>query len=121
MFAKLSKQKQYTKVEISKNCKYNIQRDGVWTTREGLRIWVPELEDSHLKNIWNIIKDIQIPLNTAELRFEAESVLQGDAALDSIAEQFDENGMSMDEEEDDVFATHPQYDHIKKEMKKRGF
>ena len=116
----------YTKVEISRNCKYNIQKDGVWTTKEGLRIWIPELEDNHLINIWRMIKDVRIPLTVRDiklLRCEAESVLQGDAALDSIAEHFDEYGNSNEEDEvieGDIFINHPKYDYIKKEIEKRG-
>ena len=114
----------YTKVEISRNCKYNIQKDGVWTTKEGLRIWIPELEDNHLINIWRMIKDMRIPLTIRDiklLRYEAESVLQGEAALDSIAEHFDDYGDSMDEYgEEDIFINHPKYDYIKKEMEKRN-
>ena len=116
----MSKEIKYTKVEISRNCKYSMQKDGVWTTKEGLRIWIPELGDNHLINIWRMIKDIRILLNTQELRFYAESTLQGDAALDSVAEHFDEYGNSMDEYEDDIFANHPKYDYIKKEMEKRN-
>jgi len=103
-----------------KSDKYTSAEHGKWTTQQGHTIWIPELEDSHLKNIWNLIKNIRQAVRVGAMRAAAESLLRGDAALDSIQEHFDENGDSTDGD-DIMLLKHTHYDYIKKEMEKRGF
>ena len=68
-----------------------------WKTKEGKLIPINELTNNHLINIWNMISKQVFRRSVKGIRANAESFLQGDMALLSVEEHFDEDGYSIDD------------------------
>ena len=90
-----------------------------WKTKGGELIPIKDLTNDHLFNIWNMIRGKVYRRSCGGLRADAERFLQGDMALHSIEEHFDDDGYSTDDENPYVYSLHLKFDDIYREVQNR--